>query len=217
MFARHTGGVGAPSRGFAMTQLAEALRQLMVQLHSTELSSEEDARVAREVTALASGMNGNERLRWYEGGPEQNNYARFALFHGPANPVAIPMTVSDAVVSTGVDGVVGEVTVSRLYEGPPRGVHGGYLSGLFDDILGGAMRVAGGPTGLTGRLTVRYRSVTPLDTPLRFEAWPTDVRSRRIVTKATCSVNGVVTAEAEALFLRVDLRKVADQETTEIR
>ena len=193
-----------------MTRTADELRELLVHLHSHDLPDEQDRQLAAELAALQSTLATKTRLRWYEGGDLSDNYSKHALYHGDANAVAVPMDISFQPVANGEDGVVGMVTVPRIYEGPPRSVHGGYLSGLFDDVLGGVLRVAGGPGGVTGRLTVRYRAMTPLDTPLRFEAWPIDVRTRRLVARATCHAAGKLTAEAEALFIRVDLADIAE-------
>ncbi|HEX7095845.1 MAG TPA: hypothetical protein VF183_08165, partial [Acidimicrobiales bacterium] len=105
----------------------------------------------------------------------------------------------------------GRVTLSRLYEGPPNGVHGGYVAGLFDDVLGATQSLIDGPTGLTGTLEVRYRNLTPLDAELVFLAWIHHVSGRRIVSRATCHAEGVLTAEAEALFVRVDMAALAQR------
>ena len=184
----------------------------MLHLNANDLTDEADARLAAALADARAAIEATPRLRWYEGGELRDNYSRHALFHGEQNAAAVPMRIRLAELDNGTEGVVGEVTVPRLYEGPPRTVHGGYVSGLFDDVLGGVLRVIGGPSAMTGRLTVRYRAVTPLDTPLRFEAWPTTVRSRRVVARATCHAEGKLTAEAEALFVRVDLAKVAEEQ-----
>ena len=90
-------------------------------------------------------------------------------------------------------------------------MHGGYVAGLFDDILGGAQTLLDGATGLTGTLKVWYRNLTPLDTELVFTAWVDHVRGRRIHARATCHADGVLTAEAEALFIRVDMAALAER------
>jgi len=104
----------------------------------------------------------------------------------------------------GEPALVGRVNIDRLREGPPHTVHGGVVAGLFDEILGAAQRLSGGFGGVTGRLVVRYRKPTPLSDDLEFRAWIHDDRSRRLVMRADCRVGGVVTAESEAVFLRVD-------------
>ena len=60
-----------------------------------------------------------------------------------------PITVSRALPSilpdldwkehsgpNGEEGFKFHVTLSDLYEGPPQAVHGGYIAGLFDELLG---------------------------------------------------------------------------------
>ena len=56
---------------------------------------------------------------------------------------------------------------------------------------------------MTGTLTIRYRRPTPLLTPLELEAKQVNVDGRKIATVGTISVDGVITAEAEAIFIEV--------------
>jgi acyl-CoA thioesterase FadM len=65
---------------------------------------------------------------------------------------------------------------------------------------------------MTGKLEVSYRRVTPIETDLVFEGWIEEDRSRAMVARATCSAGGEVTAEARALFVRVDFGAVARRE-----
>jgi acyl-coenzyme A thioesterase PaaI-like protein len=197
-------------------RLAEELRLLSHDLHAIDADPALLDALAEEVAALRRRLEGPPRLRWYEehavGVDGRHSFTAFSLYRGERNPLAAPMTVTFEEVD-GRPSVVGTVTLDRRYEGPPGGVHGGYVAGLFDDVLGGTQQLLDGPTGLTGILTVRYRHVTPLDTPLRFVGHVHSERGRRIVAKATCHADGVLTAQAEALFVRVDLREVADRMT----
>lgn len=86
------------------------------------------------------------------------------------------------------------------YEGPPDHVHGGMIALIFDEILGMANIVAGVPA-MTGTLTVKYRKPTPLHRAVAIEGWVDRVQGRRILTKGTMSVDGVLTAEAEGIFV----------------
>ena len=124
------------------------------------------------------------------------------------------------VVTTEVDDdgwyVVGSVRLDRSREGPPERLHGGYLAGLFDDVLSGVPSlVEMGPT-VTARLAIRFREATPLDVALRFEARVVRHSGRRLVARARCLTAAAdgsavtdgakVTAEAEALFVAVPAR-----------
>ena len=93
--------------------------------------------------------------------------------------------------------------MDRCHEGPPGRIHGGYLAGLFDDVLSGTVSLAGGRPAVTGRLRIRYRQATPIEADLRFEAWVDHAGGRRVLSRARCLVDGTVTAEAEALFVVV--------------
>jgi acyl-coenzyme A thioesterase PaaI-like protein len=86
------------------------------------------------------------------------------------------------------------------FEGPPGYVHGGWIALAFDEILGMTNMASGNP-GMTGRLSIRYRRPTPLHTKVAFRGWVEQVDGRRVVTRGTLSVDDVVTAEAEGLFV----------------
>jgi acyl-coenzyme A thioesterase PaaI-like protein len=198
-------------------RLVGAVRELGAILHT---SGVDGARRRAALTHLDAARDllrdGVPRRRWYEEG-EADTRARnreLSTFSGSLNAVAPPMRVRADDRPDGRAALVGSVRLDRLREGPPRAVHGGVLAGLFDELLGAASRLSGGPGGVTGRLTVRYRRPTPLDTDLELWAWIHDERTRRIVVRGECRVAGEgtagdgVTAEAEAVFLRVDFERM---------
>jgi acyl-coenzyme A thioesterase PaaI-like protein len=88
-------------------------------------------------------------------------------------------------------------------------VHGGFVAAAFDEVLGSTQSLSGAP-GMTGRLTVHYRSPTPLHTELRFEGRLESVSGRKILTKGTLWAGDVLCAEAEALFISIDFAKFAE-------
>ena len=53
------------------------------------------------------------------------------------------------------------VTFGAAYEGPPGHLHSGFIALVFDELLAMAT-VLTGESGLTGKLSVRYRRPTPL-------------------------------------------------------
>jgi hypothetical protein len=116
---------------------------------------------------------------------------------GFANPLAPPVVVE------AVDGeLTGSAFFDYQYEGPPTCVHGGVLAMVFDEMLGAANIVAGHP-GMTGTLTIRYRSPTPLRTPLRLAARFTGREGRKIRTWGGMYHGEVMTAEAEGIFIEL--------------
>jgi acyl-coenzyme A thioesterase PaaI-like protein len=114
---------------------------------------------------------------------------------GLANPLAPPL---DMRVEDGV--VIGTGSYGAAYQGPPGCLHGGHIAAAFDEILG-VVQALSGRMGLTGTLTVRYLSPTPLDTELRFGGRLDGLSGRKILTSATVLANGVVTAEASCIFI----------------
>jgi acyl-coenzyme A thioesterase PaaI-like protein len=113
------------------------------------------------------------------------------------------LDVSYDVDELGHPTVTAVVCLGEAYQGPPGCVHGGYLAALFDSLLGVLpYRLTGRKGAFTGRLTVRYRSLTPLNTELVLTGRLGEVRSRRVTATGQCHAQGVLTAEAEGLFVR---------------
>jgi acyl-coenzyme A thioesterase PaaI-like protein len=123
---------------------------------------------------------------------------------GRANPLAPPLNLWFSE-----DAVHGSTVFEAAYEGPPGCVHGGYIAAAFDEVLGSAQSLGGKP-GMTGRLTVHYRSPTPLRTDVRFEGRVVDVSGRKTLTRGTLHDGDRLCAEAEGLFIAIDLAKMAE-------
>ena len=121
---------------------------------------------------------------------------------GLSNPLAPPiiLEVEDKTVH-------GRVRFGTAYEGPPGHVHGGFVAAAFDEVLGFVQSTTGQP-GMTGTLTIRYRRPTPLDTDLRFEATVQRVDGRKIFAEGRLYAGDVLTAEAEGIFISVDVGKM---------
>jgi hypothetical protein len=198
-------------------RLADELRGAIEELSSRTHAAgqlEEAVSLAAELRQL---LDGPRSPRWYEAGLvdgelDEHSMTAFqsqSLFRGAHNPLAPPMHLE---IEDGDDGpvVVSRVTLGLAYEGPPHGVHGGYVAGMFDDVLGATQRLVDKP-GVTGRLTVHYRHITPVLEELTLRAWVEEDVGRRVVSKATCHAGDTLTADAEALFIRVDFTEVEER------
>lgn len=172
--------------------------------------------LARELSAK---LEGPRRTPWYEldtsalSTTTRELFDAFSPYGGSANPIAPPLRVEfpKGSDSDGQRKVVGRVRLSRSYEGPPHGVHGGVVAGLFDDLLGNVLALAP-PIGMTGKLEITYRRITPIDRDLVFEGWVEEDRGRALILRAVCRAGEEVTAEARGLFVRVDFGEVAARE-----
>ena len=197
-------------------ELAGELRALLWDLRANVAGEADLAAMLDDVRAARARVGTTPRPWWYDSMDENGrsdtkavSFNRYSLYRGTGSAVAAPLTVRQVTLEGGRPAIEGRVRCNAIYEGPPRGVHGGYVAGLFDDVLGQTIPLAPGPTAVTGTLEVKYRKVTPLDTDLVFLAWVHYASGRRIHAKATCHAGDVLTAEADALFVRVDMQALA--------
>ena len=102
--------------------------------------------------------------------------------------------------------ITGTVRFNQAFEGPPGHVHGGWVAGVLDHIMG-MTHVRTGHPGMTGGLSVRYLRPTPLNQLIEISAEATEVDEKRTEVKGTMRCGETTTATAEAIFVRVDREK----------
>jgi acyl-coenzyme A thioesterase PaaI-like protein len=196
-----------------MHRLGNALRRIVHRLHGSPAPDDELAAAADELERLADRLDAFPGGSLYEGfgeaplaGRDPHAFFDHSPMLGRANPLAPPIELWG-------DGDVmrGRATFGAAYEGPPGCVHGGYIAAAFDEVLGSAQSLAGRP-GMTARLTVNYRSPTPLHTELSFEARVVEVQGRKTFTHGTLHAGDRLCAEGEGLFVAIDFSKVADMQ-----
>lgn len=123
---------------------------------------------------------------------------------GPLNPIAPPV-----VFTFDGERMTGHGALPAPYTGPPGTVHGGVVAMVLDELLG-AVNACLGLGAYTGTLTVRYERPTPIGRDLTFDAWVDRTEGRKVFTVGTISVDGVVTARADGVFIRVEQPIAAD-------
>jgi acyl-coenzyme A thioesterase PaaI-like protein len=208
-----------PERRAEVRRVADAMRQVIERFVATTAPIDVFQGVADELEQIA------DRLGAYPQGHLYFGYAETALageaaadsegpfdnspLLGKSNPLAPPM-----LLEMEADRVVGTVTCGSAYEGPPGHVHGGYVAALFDELLGLTQSLSG-QHGMTGRLTIHYRSPTPLHTELRLEGTFERVEGRKVFCTGKLWAGDVLCAESEGLFVTVDFTKL--QEMIEAR
>jgi acyl-coenzyme A thioesterase PaaI-like protein len=200
----------------AARALADELRRAIGLLVDTEPTADSLAQAHGLATRLCEALSGPRRPRWYDAGYEpsgptpeaRRSYLTQSPVRGGLNPVAPPLVATGWVDrDDGRRVLCATAHLGVAYEGPPHGVHGGWVAALFDDLLGQAQEQAE-KSGVTATLQVRYRHLTPLDEDLHLEAWIHEDRGRRITARATCHAGDVLTADAEAIFVAVDFEEV---------
>jgi acyl-coenzyme A thioesterase PaaI-like protein len=186
--------------------LAGAVRELIDQVAAADASDEALAEAAAAIRATtgrlraASTHRDPTSLRFAAGDPWR--YRRFSPVSGPLNPLAPPVFYDEITAA----GIQASVTFGVAYMGPPGYVHGAFVAGAFDDVLGAANMAAGSP-GMTVQLNVRYRRPTPLSTPLRVTARHVRREGRRIFAEGAMLAGEEVTAEAEGIFAEITMER----------
>jgi acyl-coenzyme A thioesterase PaaI-like protein len=193
----------SPPTDTAEAQLADAVRRLMDAVVLTTADDAELHDAIDTVSALSAQLEGSDRARLRSGTPwpPVEQMGRGDRAHnpvaGPANPLSPPMKVE-----VDADGSIhSEITMRPIHEGPPGGVHGGWVAALLDQLLGAA-NIAYGVGAMTAELTIRYRKPTPVGVPLALRARTDSVDGRQVRTSGEITADGVVTAEARGLFIR---------------
>lgn len=103
--------------------------------------------------------------------------------------------------------VVAKKIVAREYQGYSNVVHGGIVTLMLDEAMGNYVQKIYNEQAMTGRLEIRYKHPTPIETELKISAWQEDQRRNIIFLKAAVETpDGTVTAEATAKFAVVALK-----------
>ncbi|KXW79029.1 hypothetical protein JL15_02910 [Mycolicibacterium phlei DSM 43071] len=98
------------------------------------------------------------------------------------------------------DSATGTVTFSDFYLGGNGAVHGGAVPLIFDEILG-LLANTDRPRSRTAYLHVDYRQITPVNRPLRIDAWVDREEGRKLYLKGVLRDDQQLLAEAEGLFV----------------
>ena len=189
-------------------RLAAAQRRLIEAAATREISDEQVTGATAALNQLAEQLEGSPpRPPKVAELPNLNDLHLFFTddpVSGRDNPIAPPVEIT-----FGDGEVEAHVTFSRSFEGAPGFVHGGAIAAAFDQVLGMANLVSGHP-GMTGTLIVRYISPTPTETEIRFEAKAGEKDGRKSFVTGRCFAGDTLTAEAEATFVMLRLRKAAE-------
>jgi len=201
-----------------LRRVGTAVRDIIEFLVSTTASTEVLTEAAVDLEAIVATLSALPTGRTYRGFAEAANAGSairdandpewFAFFdHSPfiglANPLSPPVELSYEEHNKKL---LGRVTFGAAYEGPPGCVHGGYVAGVFDELLGAAQSMSGSQ-GVTAHLGIDYRRPTPLGVPLVLEGWLERHEGRKIYAKGAMYFDGELTAEADALFIAFDREK----------
>lgn len=165
-----------------MDRIREAISPLFDELASAPVRKRETATWSRNVSdAPADGEVFPDSV--------------FRPVSGSGNPFSIPMTV----VRDG-DSVVTTVVLDSGFEGAPGRSHGGFVSAIFDDLLG-SLPMLKGKIAFTGSLTVDYLAPSPVHEPVTYRGWIDRIEGRKLFVLGEARHDDVVVSTASAVFI----------------
>jgi acyl-coenzyme A thioesterase PaaI-like protein len=176
--------------------LAESVRRLLDAVVTTGASPAELSTAAAAIEQVAASLA--RSVVRQDIATEPDSYrAHMSLVSGPAHPVAPQLTLERTQ-----DGAVGDVVVGPVFQGGPGLVHGGIIALLIDHAMGFVANRSDRPA-MTVQLTLRYRRPTPLGVPLTVTARLDRIEGRKLHLSASITARGQLTAQADAIFLRL--------------
>ncbi len=122
-------------------------------------------------------------------------FHHMSLVGGTSHPIAPQLQLAPTQ-----DGAAGVVVIGPLFQGGPGLVHGGIVALLIDHAMGCVAATPQRPA-MTASLTMRYRRPTPLGVPLTVSVRLDRIEGRKLYLSAQITADGVVTVEADAVFL----------------
>lgn len=185
----HTSGTEDGGRAellAAVTELGEALRELVDATVTTAVDAAALRSAAADARQVTAGLAAARRVRHQL--PALDDPIRFVRVYNPVSGVGSPLAPPLAIRRDD-DGVLAEAALGQAYEGPPGFVHGGVSALLMDQLLGAAA-IAVGLWGMTAHLELDYRGPVPLDIPLVLRARVTEGAGRKSVVAGTIATAG---------------------------
>ena len=192
----------------ARHRLAAATRALNEKLVSTDINPELAAALTEKIEDLTAELSRAEQVdglvdmaKRGERGTIDNVMGELVAMAGRSHPCS-----PDLVWQEEPNRITGTVTFGQAFEGPPGHVHGGWVAGVLDHLMG-MTHVRTGYPGMTGGLSVRYLRPTPLNQVIQVSAEAREIDDKRTEVKAAMRCGDTTTATAEAIFVRVDRAK----------
>ena len=192
----------------ARQRLASATRALNEKLVSTDIDPELAAALTEKIEGLAAELNQAQQVTGLvdmakrgQRGTIDDVMGELVSVGGRSHPCSPELRWQEAS-----NRITGTVKFSQAFEGPPGHVHGGWVAGVLDHLMG-MTHVRTGHPGMTGGLSVRYLKPTPLNQVIEVSAQATELDDKRTEVKAEMRFGETTTAKAEAIFVRVDREK----------
>ena len=192
----------------ARQRLASAIRVLNEKLVSTDIDPELAAALTEKIEGLTAELSQAQQVTGLvdmakrgQRGTIDDVMGELVSVGGRSHPCSPELRWQEAS-----NRITGTVKFGQAFEGPPGHVHGGWVAGVLDHLMG-MTHVRTGHPGMTGGLSVRYLKPTPLNQVIEVSAQATELDDKRTEVKAEMRFGETTTAKAEAIFVRVDREK----------
>lgn len=192
----------------ARNRLAAATRALNEKLVSTDIGPELAAALTQKIEDLTAELSQVDQVSGLvdmakrgKRGTIDNVMGELVAMAGRSHPCSPELLWQEEP-----NRITGTVTFGQAFEGPPGHVHGGWVAGVLDHLMG-MTHVRTGHPGMTGGLSVRYLKPTPLNQRIEVSAEATELDDKRTEVKADMRCGDTTTATAEAIFVRVNREK----------
>ena len=192
----------------ARQRLASATRALNEKLVSTDIDPELAAVLTEKIEGLAAELRQAQQVTGLvdmakrgQRGTIDDVMGELVSVGGRSHPCSPELRWQEAS-----NRITGTVKFGQAFEGPPGHVHGGWVAGVLDHLMG-MTHVRTGHPGMTGGLSVRYLNPTPLNQVIEVSAKATELDDKRTEVKAEMRFGETTTATAAAIFVRVDREK----------
>ena len=192
----------------ARQTLASATRVLNEKLVSTDIDPELAAALTEKIEGLTAELSQAQQVTGLvdmakrgQRGTIDDVMGELVSVGGRSHPCSPELRWQEAS-----NRITGTVKFGQAFEGPPGHVHGGWVAGVLDHLMG-MTHVRTGHPGMTGGLSVRYLKPTPLNQVIEVSAQATELDDKRTEVKAEMRFGETTTATAEAIFVRVDREK----------
>ena len=189
-------------------QLQGIIEQLSICLEASQTLGGSDTELADVKSSLTllnqkmARLTNRKMLPFYE--PDYGSDFRKLLpcspLSGYFNPIAPKLKIYSIDKRMYAEGEFG-----LLHQGPPDCVHGGVISGVYDQVLA-YCGIGNGTPGYTASLRVNYRQPSPLFKPLRFICHIDKVEDRHIYINGECYCDEELLSTAEGLFIHYEKR-----------
>ena len=191
----------------AARNLRRSFHALARKILNHNISRQKLDELAESLETFQNEIPAAEIPKWWQsesasGELRSSTYRNRSLYQGPFHLFSPDLDWEEHSGPNGEEGFKFHVTLSDLYEGPPLAVHGGFIAGLFDELLGAVQSLSKTGTGYTAKLEIKYRSLTPIDEELIFAGWILESSGRRITVRGQCTHGEKICSEANALFLK---------------